>query len=256
MPDIEMHKATQEFGECWRAAGLHLQSRAQDTNLSWLKADLIPPFLEHLSFRIGNQLFYVRVVDADNQIQSPGNPDGFRTIASACDGHACLMPMRMSGGVWQTDAEGWGLIDPDTGSMIDPALLVTDKKVEMTDWELHDFGVQVVKDHITKKLGYELMSSQGNPEVEPSIWFVGDHGPEWVVVKTVRFPELEAMIPPNIEEIASHCASLSQTGHFASVGCANDDDAFDPSGQVPALPLWRGHGIFVKFQGLVLATVH
>jgi hypothetical protein len=29
------------------------------------------------------------------------------------------------------------------------------------------------------------MSWQGNPSVDPSIWFVGDSGPEWVVVRAV-----------------------------------------------------------------------
>ena len=255
MYDIEMEVVSREFTECWQAAGRHLQSRMQGANLNWLKADLIPPFLEHLSFRIGNQLFYVRVVDADDRVQGPGNRNGFRTIADGCKGHACIMPMRKVGGEWQPDAIGWGLVDPATGTLIDPAILVTDAKVEMTDWELHDFAVQIVKDHITQKLGYELMSSQGNPAVDPSIWFVGDQGPEWVVVREVRYPDLEATMPSNIKEIADSCVRLSRTGHFASVGCANNEDAFDPSGQIPALPLWRGHGIFVRFQGLAPAAI-
>ena len=250
MHNIEMHEATEEFTECWQAAGRHLQSRMQGANLHWLKADLIPPFLEHLSFRIGNQLFYVRVVDADDRVKGPGNRNGFRTIAEGCNGHACIMPMRKVRGEWNPDAAGWGLVHPDTGQAIDLAVLVTDEKVEMTDWELHDFAVQIVRDHITKKLGYELMSSQGNPAVDPSIWFVGDQGPEWVVVRKVRYPDLEATMPSNIKEIAESCVGLSRTGHFASVGCANSEDAFDPSGQIPALPLWCGHRIRVRFQGL------
>jgi hypothetical protein len=98
-------------------------------------------------------------------------------------------------------------------------------------------------------------SSQGNPGVDPSIWFVGDQGPEWVVVRTVRYPELEATMPSNIKKIAESCARISPTGHFASVGFANDEDAFDPTGQIPALPLWRGHGTFIRFQGLAPVTL-
>ena len=44
----------------------------------------------------------------------------------------------------------------------------------MTDWEVHDVAVQVVRDHIVSDLGFELMSSQGKPSVDPSLWFVGE----------------------------------------------------------------------------------
>jgi hypothetical protein len=75
-----------------------------------------------------------------------------------------------------TSRLGWGLIDAETGRMlIDPISFVSDEKIEMTDWELQDFAVQVVRDDL-KTSGRELMSWNGNPEVMPSIWFVGDQG--------------------------------------------------------------------------------
>ena len=40
-------------------------------------------------------------------------------------------------------------------------------------------------------------------------------------------------------------------GHFASVSVASADDAFDPDRIIPPKPLWRGHGVFVRFEGLV-----
>jgi hypothetical protein len=57
MHDIEMHEVSDEFARCWQAAGRHIQIQAQGPLRSWLKANLNPPFLEHLSFRLGNQLF-------------------------------------------------------------------------------------------------------------------------------------------------------------------------------------------------------
>lgn len=81
MHDMDMHEVSDEFAACWQAAGRHLQSQTHDGQLSWLKANLNPPFLEHLSFRMGNQLFYVRIDDVDGDVQGPGNPNGFRTIA-------------------------------------------------------------------------------------------------------------------------------------------------------------------------------
>ena len=53
--DIDMHEVSDEFAKCWQAAGKHLDS--QSHRGEWLKASLSPPFLEHLSFRLENQVF-------------------------------------------------------------------------------------------------------------------------------------------------------------------------------------------------------
>ncbi len=253
--DIEMHEVSAAFRNCWSVAGHHIQRQVQDKPLNWLKSNLVPPFLEHLSFRLGNQLFFVRIEDVEETLEVPGSRRGLLSIAAGCEGHPCIMPMRCLAGSWEPVAPGWGLIDARTGRDVDPFDLVSDEKIEMSEWELHDFAVQVVKDHVEKKLGFELMSFQGNPNVNPSIWFVGNKGPEWVVVRAVRYPQGEAAPPSNVREIAESCAHLSRIGHFASVAVANGQDAFDPAGNVAALPLWRGHGMSVRFEGLVPIAV-
>ena len=151
------------------------------------------------------------------------------------------MPMRHRAGEWTPDAAGWGLIDARTGRAIDPIAHASDERIEMTDWELQDFAVKIVRDHL-EKAGRKLMSSQGNPAVNPSIWFVGDSGPEWVVVRAARYPEKKAELPANWQKIAARCAKLGKAGHFASVSVANT---------VLAEPLWRGHGMSVRFVGLL-----
>jgi hypothetical protein len=55
-----------------------------------------------------------------------------------------------------------GLLDARTGKPIDPIALVSDERIEMTDWELQDFAVQIVRDHLDKT-GKKQMSWQGNP---------------------------------------------------------------------------------------------
>ena len=254
MYSIEMNEPSEEFALCCNAAAYHLQTQTHDGLLPWLKGDLTPPILEHMSFRLGNQLFFIRVDDVDGRIEGPGNRDGFRTIARGCNGRACLMPMRFNGEIWEAAYSGWGLIDDLTGMPIDPFNLVSNQKIEMTDWEVHDFAVQIVRDHVVSDLGFQLMSSQGNPAVNPSLWFVGETGPEWVAVRAVKFPERDAPMPSNIAAIAASCAHLSTTGHFASVAVAGAEDAFDRTDDVPVLPLWRGHGIEVRFEGLAALT--
>jgi hypothetical protein len=249
MHEIEMHEVSEEFARCWQAACRHIETQAQGPLQSWLKVSLNPPFLEHLSFRLGNQLFFIRIEDADGVLETPGSRMGLFAVAEGCKGHPCIMPMQYRAGIWAAQVPGWGLLDAKSGKMIDPSALISDERIEMTDWELNDFAVQIVRGHL-QKTGRKLMSWTSAPEVEPSIWFVGDGGPKWVVVRAVRYPTLKADPPANWKQIAARCAKLGRVGHFASVSVANADDAFDPSGSVPPEPLWRGHRMVARFEGL------
>lgn len=55
------------FVECWQAALQHLNNMVQDGIQTWLKGSPTPPFREHLSFRLGNQLFLIRIEDVSGQ---------------------------------------------------------------------------------------------------------------------------------------------------------------------------------------------
>ena len=91
MHNIEMTEVSEDFARCWKAAGLQIQNQAQGTLQSWIRANLEPPFLEHLSFRLGNQLFYIQLEDVDGNLMVPGNLEGLLAIADGCAGHACLI---------------------------------------------------------------------------------------------------------------------------------------------------------------------
>ena len=251
MHDIETNTANEAFAHMWQAAGMHLNKQIDGGIPAWIKANLEPPFLEHLSFRLGNQLFFIHVIDVDQQVVGPGSWNGLQMISEACGGHACLMPMRKDAiHGWHPVATGWGLINPVDGEEIAPVDLVTDENIVMTDWELQDFAVQVVRKDLEGQ-GYSIMSSQGNPSVHPSLWFVGDSkGPEWVVIRFGKYPNKTATLPSNLSEISSSCARQSPIGHFASVVFANHDEAFDPMATEALLPIYRGHGVYINYKGL------
>ncbi len=249
MHEVEMHQPTEAFAQCWEAAVRHIQRQAQGPLRSWLKIALVPPFLEHLSFRLGNQLFFIRLEDRGGALEAPGNPGGLLRIADGCAGHPCLMPMRAAAGVWSPDEPGWGLVHARTGDPVVPPALITDELVEITDWEVHGCAVQLVRDDLRTQ-GRQLMSWVDDPAVDPSVWFIGDEGPEWVVVRGVRYPALDASPPDNWAAIARSCRRVSPLGHFASVSLANTQDPFLPDGE-GALPLWRGHAMWPRYLGLV-----
>lgn len=240
-----------EFLKCWQAAGDHLNKQVQGGIQSWLRAHPYPPFLEHLSFRLGNQVFFVRVEDAEKRVDGPGSLRGLLSVADGCKGQACILPMKKKflGGAWVAERGGWGLVDARNGASVDPVMLITDRKVEMTDWELQDFAVQVIRIQLEKD-GYQLMSWQGNPGVDPAIWFVGkSKRPEWVVVRAVRYPLSHVARPANWGAIAAGCAHMSSLGHFAQVAFASTDQPCQVEGEI-SVPLWRGHGVHVRYDGL------
>ncbi|MFO1414903.1 MAG: hypothetical protein U1F10_13535 [Burkholderiales bacterium] len=240
MHEIDMQQMSEAFFPCWKAAAEHLNKQAQGGIQSWLRAHPYPPFLEHLSFRLGNQLFFVRVEDSDGHVQGPGGVHGLISVAKAANGVACLLRMRHKlGGAWAPEIRGWGLVDAKTGLAFDPVALVTEAKVEMTPWELHDFAVQVVRKHLESQ-GLRLMSWQANPEVDPSIWFFGKgNQPEWVVVRCVKYPSSEAPRPSNWSVIANRCERLSPVGHFASVSLVSVDQPFTSQHEAPVVDLHR-----------------
>jgi len=247
MYQIEMQTPSDDYALCWQAAGRHLSVKG-DGVINWLKADLTPPFLEHLSFRLGNQLFFVRLIDQEEKTEMPGTIEGLLNIAEECCGHACLMQMRQIGQNWAPAHDGWGLTEARSGKPINPIELVSDEPIEMTKWEIQDFAVQVVKNHVSSQLNKKLLSSQANPDVQPSLWFEGDNGPEWVVVQASVFPNQEPLNKCDIDLVAEGCAKLSERGHIANIGFSNANQEGEDSSLL--LPLLRGHRAMIKFEGL------
>jgi len=64
LPIIEQEEPSEEFQATWIATGKHLQSQCSD-GINWIRDNLKGPFIEHLSFRIGNQLFFVFIEAAE-----------------------------------------------------------------------------------------------------------------------------------------------------------------------------------------------
>lgn len=249
MTSIPEQEITTDFAELWSAAGRHLSKQMQGSSNNWLKADLKPPFLEHLSVRLGNQLFYIRVQDQSGRVVGPSSIKGLLAIADGCNGHACLLEMVQKGSEWFPTSSGWGLTNATTRKPINPVDLITNELIEMTDWELQGFAIQNVKQFL-EKAGKEITSYHGNPHVDPSIWFKGDSGLEWVIVRAVRHPLFRASLPNKLDEIKKGYSKLASKGHFASVAVASFEDTESDNSQLSPTPLWRGHGMTMIFDGL------
>lgn len=100
----------------------------------------------------------------------------------------------------------------------------------MARWELRDFAVQAGRESLERE-GRRILSGHHDPTRDPSLWFLGDDGPEWVVVRAVRRQALDAAPPPTLATVARALAGDARRGHFASVGFAHSDDPLDPTGR-------------------------
>lgn len=249
MYQVEQSPPSEDFKNAWSAAGQHIQKQA-DTGLSWLRATLTPPMAEHLSFRIGNQIFFIFVEAA--AFSYPQGKNLFEKVCVNANAIPCLMPMKKWLGKWKPSNSGWGLIHAQSNTAINPLDYVSDELIEMTDWELHDFAIQVVCTHLEKERK-KVFSKQPSTEIDPSIWFEDSNGPNFVIIRSSRYPATEAMVPNNIANIKQGCAKIYNSGYFASVVFANSEDPFDPEAKTNGnyLPLYRGHGVFPKFPGLL-----
>ncbi|MCP4074738.1 MAG: hypothetical protein GY744_00960 [Gammaproteobacteria bacterium] len=248
MHPVEHEKPSPAFVKAWQAAGHHLQKQGQE-GINWVRADLNPPMAEHLSFRIGNQLIFIFVEAAEFNFQQ--NPESFLKAAKVATAIPCILTMTGQLSEYTPASSGWGLVHAETGKAVNPLELVTDELIQISDWELHDFAIQVVKESL-KKAGKNVFSAQSSLTIDPSIWFEESGHAYWVVVRATRYPEPETQTPSNIDDIKDNCSPMGKAGYFASVSAGNSEDPFDPKAKQSknTLPLYRGHPMFIKYEGL------
>ena len=246
MYEVNQEPANATFRTAWQCAGKHLQ-RLGGEGINWLRADLNPPLAEHLSFRLGNQLFFI-YIEIGGGIDSPSSKDLFLSVACEATAIPSLMPMEATAGTFQPVYGGWGLRHARSGVTIDPPSLVSSEHIEMSQWELHDFSIQIVCNQIEKS-GGTILSKQPSPHIDPSLWFRDKSGPAFVVLRSGRYPAMEIPKPHNTKDISASCDRMSRRGFFASVAVANSDQQNAPE-SVGALPLYRGHGMVVRYNGL------
>jgi len=239
--DLSGQELSDAFAAAWGVARRHLQA-VSDGRIAWLRANLHEPLITHLTFQVENQLFFV-FVDVEGGLAWERHlKQMFLDGAEAAGAHACRFPVVLSDDEARTprpEAAGWGLVDARSGDPVDPPALVSDAHIEMSDWEVHDIAVQIVRDQMQQS-GQKVESWQSYLGVFPAIWF--DHGGQvgWVVVQAQRWPSADVARKPDLDDIKTRFPGV---GCFASVIVANDDQDMD---SLVPLPLYRGHPIRVS----------
>lgn len=176
---------------------------------------------------------------------APSSPDLFMDVAREARAVPCYMPVRRQGDGF-VRREGWGLIHAETGQPYDPAASVSDALIEVSDWELHDMALQIVRNQLESE-GAQILSWQPSMHIDPSLWFRRDGAAYWVVVRAFRPAADSAPRPGNLKKLAARLAQHAATGYFAQVRLA----AVDAEEEVAtAGPIYRGHPLAAVYDGL------
>jgi hypothetical protein len=154
-------------------------------------------------------------------------------------------------------SEGWNLTHFTTGARIIPDEIANEINIPMSEWELRNFAVQVVRNHIEQERKGNILSFCDVLQIDPQIWFEDINGNRcWVVVRNLKN-----------ENDASHWIGLEKSnpqlkpydGFFAGVSLASSAPILcDTDGNLISLserfsgkaPLYRGDQFYVKFDGL------
>ena len=120
----------------------------------------------------------------------------------------------------------------------------------MSDWEVHDVGMQVVTQHLQAQ-GKDVFSKQPDPDLYPQLWFESEGERSWVLVRSSRSSGTAPTIAATERGVIDQLITFAPLGFFASVVVAADGanmDGDNVDSDMP--PLYRGYPLQVSFSGL------
>ena len=246
--DIEIADYSQEFVECHTEIAEYLRLQGQ-RQISWLYFASFPTPV-HISFRLGNQIFFVRFQDVNNELHVPGHMEGFLAICEGFKCFPCILPIRKSLKGWTAENSGWGLIDARTNKPLDPFSLISDEKIEMSEHEIHEAAVTHVHEQFLEKtMGYQVTRWIKDPILNPSVSFLNYRNEECHVIVGVSHSS-EPLKDIRLYMDTMHSALSRRPDskvYFASVQVLSSYDDF----KNPTMPLYRGYPLSIAMPQLV-----
>ena len=252
MYDIDRPEPSRFFIDTRKLVGSWLQQRMdQIEGTCWIKGYLTYPAFEHLSFSYKNQIFCVVVDIIDENTKKSCLPEKTKNLLiKECEKNnliPCLYkvlvdnPKNPAYNTLKQYSDGWNLFDARSNEPIIPERLGTDDLVEMSEWELNDFAIQIVRDYITDNLKFKILSYQNIVGVDPQLWFIDEHSEKhYVIVRYTMYPNKDAKMPNNIARIQNKCKGYD--GFFASVAFCSKEKNLSI--------LYRGQESYISFEGL------
>jgi hypothetical protein len=228
-------------------------------DFKWIKAELTWPSFDHLTFAYGNQVFSVLIdlMDSDHSSLQPGEVARCMNACTENNLIPCVFPVDSRTLV--PLSSGWNLYHLADKHEIDPYGMTDDSRIEMSEWEIRNFCIQIVRGHLNEKMGAQELSFCDVLGIDPQIWFQDEEGSRsWVVVR--HYPAITGEEKSKwVEFERSNPQLAAYDGFLAAVSLASSETILlDKSGRIipPSErfsgngPLYRGDGFYIKFDGL------
>jgi hypothetical protein len=265
--NIDPHEHSEAFLRARNAAGVRLQDlfgqfggcvqNSQDYR--WIKTDLTWPSFDHLTFAYRNQVFSL-LVDLVHSGRSSLSIQEVKRCVNACTEHnliSCVFPVDAQS--FTPLINGWNLTHLESRIPLQPEYCIDDVKVEMSDWELRNFAIQIVRDHVVKNMKGNVLSYCDVTGIDPQVWFEDQHGNRsWVIVR--NFAQISGSESKEFAGIErSNPKLVPYDGFFGAVSVASSElITFDLDDKIVPLskrfdgssPIYRGDGFYVNFKGL------
>lgn len=257
MYEIDRPNPSPLFWKARSIAGQHLQNcfnsfipqNCRD-GFFWIKPEPTYPSFDNLTFGYKNQIFSVlidfvkpvkrvfRKMTLESQLPNRV-VNRFLEATQKYNLVPCLFPMHYL----ELDLIGhdWNLLQANTKSWVTPQKLGTKERIRMSEWEINNFVIQIVRDQLMRD-GNKVLSFCDLPEMEPQIWFENSKRERcWVLVKYIVNPEDNDYhrwlgLEKNNKMLQDY------DGYFAGVELRNSNDF----GTI----LYRGEGAMPKYMGL------
>ena len=228
----------------------------------WIKTALSYPSFDDFTFAYRNKIFSVIVERAErteNNKFAFGNAQRVFTLLRECKNNnlvPCVYPvienkdgsrifygrpiMNCRNG--KHVPSSWNLIRADSKTFVDPISEASDELIEVSDWELQNWSVQIVSDYLYKE-GFKRLSYCDMLGIEPHIWFENSNGARcWIEVLYAKYPDTDKTFsftnwPYEVLKYDGYKAVVS----FANI---NIDKPYEK--------LYRAQGADVNFRGITL----
>ena len=239
-----------------------------ERDFTWIQTNYCYPTFQHLCFRLDNDVYSVIIGlhgfsdKNEKPIDEIVIPNGLRELQiRECQKNRlipCIFPICAIPQVPLLD--GSHLIHTETHKKIELNKTPTDKKVPMSEWEVHDMGISAVLQYMQKE-GFEVDGYCNLLEATPQITFRDKDGKSsFVIVNTITENTKD-----NVNKKINHqliMNTLEHNGYYAKVGLFPAAPvAYDSEGKMVPLSerdnidnpkgmLYRGEGAYVFFKGL------
>lgn len=251
------------YVEAHNLAGYHIQQMIGEnkSDFTWIRPEITNPSFDDLNFRYKNQVFSVliRMFRDGKEMLEPRRIEPFIRETKANNLIPCVFPVDLefvevmsplgygvliepgknpSHELKMKDPTGWNLFHVETNKKINPLELADDTPVLMSDYEMQNFAIQVVRNKL-KKDGFKLESFCDAPGITPQIWFQDKDGKMcWVWVE--YGPDEKEIKEPDISKFLNSTLA-NYDGYFAPVGIQpmKGDNAY------------RGIGYYIDYSGLI-----